>query len=207
MIPTILQTWVRDCLVRIGETLDLGGKDASTDRSDSDSNIDPLSLAIAFVCCPRKCGAAGHIPTLLKHSCKGPSYGLGNDHWLHVLSYGLGNDDAYEAVAERVFYGQMRFTPGRLDFGSKRSAVEGVVRAYGRNPKTTTIHDMADERRLVSCGTCVRKAKDPRQGSKPDITPNPMDWLAAVGCHFLQFSLKPHETAVIDASFGEIPSN
>ncbi|KAJ6525688.1 hypothetical protein B0H19DRAFT_1198433 [Mycena capillaripes] len=190
MMPTILQTWIADSIAQIGAhahgALNLGDKDESND-SNSEA-LDPLSMAIAFVGCPRKCGAAGHIPSLLKHSCTGPD----RLDWLLTPLYGFlvkTTPDPYQAVAQSVFYGQKRFTPTILDFKSRLGAVEGVVKALGRDPKTTTIQDMAAERRLLSCTTCTAKAKDPRDRSKPNIAPNPMDWLAA-----MHHSLKSHLT-------------
>jgi len=192
LMPTLLQSWIGDTLIRIGqharEALNSNDvPDASVDepRSSSSPVLDPLSLAIAFVVCPRNCGAGGHIHTLLKHSCT-------TFNWLNPPSYyGYyeSNPDPYQAVAERVFYGERRFTPTIFDFKSRLYAVEGVIKAYGRDPKTTTVADMAVEGRLVNCAICVAKAKDPRERSKPGIASSPMDWLAA-----MDHSLKGHRT-------------
>ncbi|KAJ7685415.1 hypothetical protein DFH06DRAFT_42093 [Mycena polygramma] len=199
-MPTILQTWIGDSLARIGDharnAFNSGGQcrdlkaavESLGELNSSGEVIDPLSLAIAFVGCPRTCGAAGHLPTLLKHSCTRQD----NVHWLHTrLYYGSGanNKDAFVGAAESVFHAGNRFTPSSLDFKSRLSALEAVVKAYERDPKTTTIQDMTAERRLLSCGICVDKAKDPRESSKPQIAPAPMDWLAA-----MHHSLKAHLT-------------
>jgi hypothetical protein len=167
VMTRLLQTWVGDTIARIGEyaaeqlgVTSLNPQPGSSNNSSKEIPVDPLSLAIAIVTCPRKCGAAGPIANLLKHPC--PSDPA---NWLHA--FGLHflpddeKDDVYRAAAISTFH-QRPFTPAVFDFASRLGAVEGVVRAYGRDPKRTTRAEMEGEQRRVRCSVCAERAKDRR---------------------------------------------
>ncbi|KAJ7775127.1 hypothetical protein B0H16DRAFT_86814 [Mycena metata] len=192
VMPGLLQKWVGDVMVQIGEharrSLKLG------------NTPDPLGTAIAYVFCPRNCGAAGHMSTLLKHSCTAGNNSnyiyvpspAGVQHWLHVQHtvFHSISSETYQAQVESVFYDKC-FTPSVLDFGRRLEALEAVVKAYDRDPKTATIKDMEGDGRLVSCVTCIAKARVAR-GSKAGLALKPMSWLAAMD-HSLKVHLVPRD--------------
>ncbi|KAJ7172224.1 hypothetical protein C8R46DRAFT_141408 [Mycena filopes] len=193
IMPSLLEKWVGDAMVQISEharkSLNLGDVP------------DPLEMAIAFIRCPRACGAAGHMSSLLKHSCKSSHYvntvnilSAAGLHWLHAPMFYTANRpsrDTYQGQVENVFYGDKCFTPTVLDFGRRLEALEAVVKTYGRDPKTTTIKDMDSDKRLVSCATCIAKARAGRV-SNIVLATKPMSWLAAME-HSLQMHLVPRD--------------
>ncbi|KAJ7087793.1 hypothetical protein C8R44DRAFT_893043 [Mycena epipterygia] len=164
VMPTLLKVWAREAMAQIV---------AHAHRFlNSDPEVpDVLGLAIAHVKCPRNCGATGYFPKLFKHSCL---YGL---HWLHQrYTQGKNDANAYESLVEDRFY-ENCFTPTMLQFGSRLQALESVVRAYGRDPKTTTYTEIAREMRLVICGKCVA---NPKRSKLRERLPHSLDWLQAM---------------------------
>ncbi|KAJ7047061.1 hypothetical protein C8F04DRAFT_1062608 [Mycena alexandri] len=189
VMPGLLQKWVGDVMVQIGEharkLLKLG------------DTADPLGMAIAYVPCPRNCGVAGHMSTLLKHSCTAcniPS-GAGVLHWLHPqhTSFHFGSSEAYQAQAQSVLLDKC-FTPSVLHFGRRLEALEAVVKVYDRDPKTTTVKEMEGDGRLVNCVTCIAKARAVR-GSTTGLATKPMGWLAAMD-HSLKVHLAPRDDSI-----------
>ncbi|KAF8211984.1 hypothetical protein K438DRAFT_1805759 [Mycena galopus ATCC 62051] len=181
LMPALLQKWAADTIVQIGEHAGTAFKLVAPKPSPDNSVLDPLSLAIAFVGCPRKCGAVGHIPALLKHHC--------DSNWLRTPVGTVPDADlSYWMAIKYCFFQQGKFTPAIFDFETHLDAVEGVVKAYERDPKTTTIADMAIERRLLCCVTCKTKFNDARGCVKPSVALEGMDWLKA-----MDHALKGHE--------------
>ncbi|KAJ7444862.1 hypothetical protein FB451DRAFT_1376335 [Mycena latifolia] len=162
IMPALLETWVGEAETQIAtharKLLNLEGENAPAD---------PLTLAIAYVNCPQPCGTAGYFSRLSKHSC--------TSSWSHLpWSWHHGNDaDSYEVLAENCTL-EKPFTPIILNFGGALHGLEGVVRAYGRDPKTATVKEMAGERRLVTCSLCLTQQ---RHVSEESLA---MDWLAAM---------------------------
>ncbi|KAJ7905780.1 hypothetical protein B0H14DRAFT_2661600 [Mycena olivaceomarginata] len=181
VMPRLLQKWVGDTIARIGEyaaeqlgVTSLNPQPGSSNNSSKEIPVDPLSLAIAIVTCPRKCGAAAPIATLLKHPC--PSDPA---NWLPCFRASLSS--------RRRKRRRRPFTPAVFDFASRLGAVEGVVRAYGRDPKRTTRAEMEGEQRLVRCSACAERAKDRRGCAVKSGTILSDGWAAA-----LEHSLKAH---------------
>ncbi|KAJ7709641.1 hypothetical protein B0H17DRAFT_231775 [Mycena rosella] len=169
VMPGLLQRWVKDAEARTsvhaGELLGL----------ESENAVDPLSLAIAYVHCPRSgCGRGGYFPTLCGHPCI-----MARQLW---ASYANSDANSYEQLAEQCA-GEKPYSPTVLRFGAGLRGLEGVVRAYGRDPKTATFREMAGERRLVSCGRCRE-------------THPSMDWLAAME-HSTKFHNRPRDPEIV----------
>ncbi|KAK7019326.1 hypothetical protein R3P38DRAFT_1266390 [Favolaschia claudopus] len=146
-------------------------------------SVDFLSLAIAFVSCPRNCGAVDHIQALLEHDCS-PYY-----HWsdLNATSYSTGEDertqdkDPYQVVARNACCSRP-FRLRSIDFDSHLSVGKAVLEAFGRDWRTTTITDMRKEQRLIVCQLCGTKSTT--EGDKLSKVAFPlgsMKWSAAVG--------------------------
>ncbi|KAJ7745010.1 hypothetical protein DFH07DRAFT_834194 [Mycena maculata] len=189
-MPSFLQTWSGECMVLIhGHARKLLKLDESDNQPAPDPGVsDPTALAVAYIACPLLCGVAGHYNTLLKHSCKAT---YNDRHWLYTPYHGTSDEnggDIYEKTAADTFC-QRRFAPTMLHFGNRLPALEGLLRAYGRNPKTTTVQDMTSERRLVHCSPCVAMSKDARH---PSVTVHPLDWLAAMS-HSTKYHLRQDE--------------
>lgn len=181
IMPALSESWVEEVIAQINEHVRerLNEGEDATDENAMDDN-QPTELAVAYMTCPQECGVAGHLPKLLKHSCGHPSR-----HCLYKPT-GYNNisqsgPETYESLAEN-FFREKCFTPTVLHLRKKR--LEAVVKAYGRDPKTTTLKEMTAEPRLVRCELCVERAKNARLGPN---NVDSLDWLAAVRVVFFKW--------------------
>ncbi|KAK7037941.1 hypothetical protein R3P38DRAFT_3182048 [Favolaschia claudopus] len=174
LMPQLLRERKEKILVQIrkqaGQVFDMNAE-----------SVDVLSLAIAFVSCPRNCGTVDHIQALLEHDCS-PHY-----HWtdLNATSFltltGENEDkDPYQVAASNACYSKP-FKLRVIDFESHLSVGKAVLEAFGRDWRTTTISDMRKEQRLIVCQLCGTKSTT--EGHKLSKEPSPlgpMRWLAAM---------------------------
>ncbi|KAF7311509.1 F-box domain-containing protein [Mycena kentingensis (nom. inval.)] len=148
MMELLLQGWARDALERVAqharESLDVPGA------------TDPLQLAIAMVSCP-----TAHCPAdrtyygeLCKHVC------ISGNLWSNPSS-SCALTDEYSIVAREVFNYQRPFAASCFRFQQGRAAesMKNVVRAFGKDPGTATVDEMARERRRVRCLRCGENAR------------------------------------------------
>ncbi|KAI0942892.1 hypothetical protein AcV7_002185 [Taiwanofungus camphoratus] len=123
-IPTLTERWRADIKKKL---TNLVRKEIKVNKK-----VDPLDLAVAFFRC-YDCSTVLPYPEILAHKCCRP------DVSGCITSYCV--PDLYTRVALSIA-GARRWTFGRLEVGRTLKWVEGIVRACGKDPSSTTREEM-----------------------------------------------------------------